>query len=161
VDTPDGVAEVVAGNNQFAWELYQKVTIDPKNQDQNVFFAPYSLTTALAMTYAGSRGDTAKQMAQTLRFTLPQPGLHQACAALNEQIVPAATKPYIQHVIHQAVIDVNEEGSEAAAVTAVVTGLKRINLNLVFQADHPFVFAIIHQKTGSVLFLGRLADPTQ
>jgi serpin B len=375
------VTEVVAGNNQFAWELYQEIAAASENQDRNIFFSPYSLSTALAMTYAGGRGDTAKQMARVLHFTLPQPDLHQAFAALNARIVPAdtgqyqlncanalwgqcdyhfeaefvalvnqyynggmrtvdyvnqpaaavkaindwagrqtaskindilkdddinaltrliltnaiyfkgnwesqfkpeATKPspfttatastvsvplmrqkgefryaeddeaqilelpyvgkdlamlvmlpqgnfaafeagltaerirdwqgrlteqeveviipkfkfaaryylddilplmgmvdafsdikadfsgidgkrdlYIQHVIHQAVVDVNEEGSEAAAVTAVVVGITSVSFAPVFRADHPFIFAIVHQATGSVLFLGRVADPTQ
>jgi serine protease inhibitor len=68
---------------------------------------------------------------------------------------------HIDHVIHQAVIDVNEEGSEAAAATAVVMGIKSMSFDPVFQADHPFIFAIIHQATGLVLFLGRVADPMQ
>ena len=66
---------------------------------------------------------------------------------------------YIKHVIHQAVIDVNEQGSEAAAATAVVMDRKSMSLNPVFRADHPFVFAIVHQPTGSLLFLGRVANP--
>jgi serpin B len=375
------VAGVVAGNNQFAWELYQKVKAAPENRGRNIFFSPYSLRTALAMTYAGSRSNTERQMARTLHFTLPQAGIHRAFSALNQQVIsgnakqyqlncanvlwgqrdyhfetaftklvnqyynggmqtvdyiaqpqaavniinqwverqtaskiknlltrddidsltrliltnaiyfkgnweaqfkPEMTKPapfvtaaaktvnapmmrqkgrfryaedagtqilelpyagkdlamllvlpkdnrdqfeagltttriqgwrgrlteqkveiiipkfkfatryyldqllpklgmsdafsetkadfsgitgkrdlHIDHVIHQAVIDVNEEGSEAAAATAVVMGIKSMSFNPVFQADHPFIFAIIHQPTGSVLFLGRVADPTQ
>jgi serpin B len=379
--TAANVAGVVAGNNQFAWELYQKVKAVPENQGRNIFFSPYSLRMALAMTYAGSRSNTERQMAQTLHLTLPQAGLHQAFAALNQQMTPPDTKLYqlncanalwgqrnyhfetdfttlvnqyynggmrtvdyvaqpqaavntinqwvkrqtaskikdlltrddidsltrliltnaiyfkgnwesqfkpemtkpasfvtaaapkvtapmmrqkgkfryaedagtqilelpyagrdlamllvlpkgnlnqfeadltaeriqswrgqlkeqkvevkipkfkfatryyldqllpqlgmsdafsdtkadfsgitgkrdlhIDHVIHQAVIDVNEEGSEAAAATAVVMGIKSMSFDPVFQADHPFIFAIIHQATGLVLFLGRVADPTQ
>jgi hypothetical protein len=58
------MAGVVAGNNQFAWELYQKIKADPENKDKNIFFSPYSISTALIMTYAGSRGNTAKWMAK-------------------------------------------------------------------------------------------------
>jgi serpin B len=68
---------------------------------------------------------------------------------------------YIKHVIHQAMIDVNEQGSEAAAATAVVMDAKSLSFNPIFQADHPFMFAIIHQATGSLLFMGRVTDPSR
>lgn len=66
---------------------------------------------------------------------------------------------YITSVIHKAVIDVNEEGSEAAAATAVVMGLKSVMYKPEFKADRPFVFMIRHNATGSILFLGRVVKP--
>lgn len=68
---------------------------------------------------------------------------------------------YITHVLHKAFIEVNEEGTEAAAATAVVMGTKSIRLDLpeVFMADRPFVFLIRDVRTGSILFVGRMADP--
>ena len=67
---------------------------------------------------------------------------------------------FISAVIHKAFVDVNEEGSEAAAATAVAIGLKCMPLPLpVFRADHPFIFLIRHNPSGSILFLGRLVDP--
>jgi serpin B len=68
---------------------------------------------------------------------------------------------HIASVVHKAFIDVNEEGTEAAAATAVIistpTGLPRPPA--VFRADHPFLFLIRDKQTGSVLFLGRLLQP--
>jgi serpin B len=68
---------------------------------------------------------------------------------------------YITHVLHKAFIEVNEEGTEAAAATAVVMGTKSIQLDLpeAFVADRPFVFLIRDLRTGSILFMGRMADP--
>ncbi len=68
---------------------------------------------------------------------------------------------YISSVIHQAMIDVNEEGSEAAAATAVVMGTKSAqnHLKQKFRADRPFLFMIVHNSTGSVLFIGRVSSP--
>jgi serpin B len=67
---------------------------------------------------------------------------------------------YISVVIHQASVDVNEEGTEAAAATAVVMKLKALPLPPpVFRADHPFVFLIRENQTGSILFIGRMANP--
>jgi serpin B len=66
----------------------------------------------------------------------------------------------ISEVVHQAFLEVNEEGSEAAAATAVVMRLTALpSRSLVFRADHPFIFLIRHQPTGTILFLGRLSVP--
>jgi serpin B len=55
---------VVGGNNEFALKLYERL----RSQEGNLFFSPYSISTALAMTYAGARGQTASQMADVLCF---------------------------------------------------------------------------------------------
>jgi serine protease inhibitor len=68
---------------------------------------------------------------------------------------------FISAVIHKAYVDVNEEGTEAAAATGV--GMKLTSVAPpppVFKADHPFVFLIRNNHTDSILFLGRLANPT-
>jgi len=66
----------------------------------------------------------------------------------------------ISAVIHQAYIDVNEEGTEAAAATGVVMATSTIQETPVFIADHPFVFVIQHKPTGQILFIGKVMDPT-
>ena len=66
------------GNNAFAADLYGRL----RTQSGNLFFSPESISTALAMTYAGARGDTASQMATTLHFTLPPDRLHAAMGSL-------------------------------------------------------------------------------
>jgi serpin B len=68
---------------------------------------------------------------------------------------------HISEVIHQAMIDVNEEGSEAAASTAVVMSKKALRMPMkeTFRADHPFIFTIVHNGTGSILFMGRVTNP--
>jgi serpin B len=69
---------------------------------------------------------------------------------------------YIGAVIHQAVIAVDEKGTEAAAATAVLMKAGGMpSQPAVFRADHPFVFLIRDRETNSVLFMGRLADPTK
>jgi len=78
---PAEVARLVAGNSAFAFDLYQYLR--QQQPTGNLFFSPYSLSAALAMTYAGARGDTQSQMAQALHFTLGQDGLHPAFNALD------------------------------------------------------------------------------
>ena len=69
---------------------------------------------------------------------------------------------FISAVIHKAFVDVNEEGTEAAAATAVVMGraaAARPEPIVSFRADHPFVFLIRDIRTESILFLGRVTSP--
>ncbi len=74
-------AALVAGNNQFAWNIYQHLSSDAK-PTENVLVSPFSISAALAMTYAGARGQTAQQMAAVLGFTLPDDRLHPAFGEL-------------------------------------------------------------------------------
>jgi serpin B len=70
---------------------------------------------------------------------------------------------YVGAVIHKAFVDVNEEGTEAAASTAVVMedGATAMEPRTgEFHADHPFLFLIRDNGTGGILFLGRVSDPT-
>jgi serine protease inhibitor len=66
---------------------------------------------------------------------------------------------YISEVKHKSVVEVNEEGTEAAAVTSVRASTTSVNLEGTITFDRPFFFAIRDDKTGAVLFMGTLADP--
>ncbi len=72
--------ELVAGNTAFALDMYAHL----RTHDGNLFFSPYSISTALAMTYAGARGETEEQMAQVLHLTLEHEDIHPAFAYLDE-----------------------------------------------------------------------------
>ena len=82
--------EIAKGNTEFALQLYAKLANEKKNE--NLFFSPYSISTALAMTYGGARGNTEKQMAEVLHFNLPQGQLHPAFANLEKQLTEGAKK---------------------------------------------------------------------
>lgn len=68
---------------------------------------------------------------------------------------------YIQNVIHQAFVQVDEKGTEAAAATSITIGFKSAMPSNVFTADHPFIFIIQEKETGNILFMGRMTDPTK
>jgi len=65
---------LVQGNTDFALDMYHKIS----QTSGNIFFSPYSISTALAMTYVGARRTTEEQMVKALHFTLAQSQLHSA-----------------------------------------------------------------------------------
>ena len=73
--------ELVRGNSAFAFDLYAALA----SEEGNLFFSPYSISLALAMTYAGARGETERQMAEALHF-LPQDLHHAAFNALDLEL---------------------------------------------------------------------------
>ncbi len=74
----DGIKNLVDGNNAFALDMYNSL----RSEKGNLILSPYSISLALAMTYAGARGETEAQMAQTLHFA-PQNELHPSFNALD------------------------------------------------------------------------------
>lgn len=93
------IAELVSGNNAFAADLYHALR---QPASGNLFYSPYSISTALAMTYAGARGETERQMANTLHYTLPQARLHPAFNALDTGLVSCGKQETFQLCIANA-----------------------------------------------------------
>jgi len=73
---------LAAGNGAFAFDLYQEL----KAEGDNLFYSPYSISAALAMTYAGARGQTGREMADALNFDLTQDQLHPAFNWLGQEL---------------------------------------------------------------------------
>jgi len=73
---------LVDGNNAFALDVYQTLSAE----EGNLILSPFSMSLALAMTYAGARGETESQMAETLHFDMPQEQLHPAFNALDQDL---------------------------------------------------------------------------
>ena len=80
---------LVRGNNAFALDLYRVLS----NGEGNLFYSPFSISQALAMTLAGARGETERQMANTLHYKLPQSGLHPSFNALDQELASRGTGP--------------------------------------------------------------------
>ena len=68
---------------------------------------------------------------------------------------------YIDSIIHKAFVEIDENGTEAAAATAINIALKAIVPRNVFKADHPFIFIIQDKETENILFIGKVVDPTK
>ncbi len=95
-----------------------------------------------------------------MKKTLIEMGMPSAFGGADFSGMNGTKTLFISNVIHQAFVGVNEEGTEAAAATAVVMK-EAISEKTVFNADHPFIFMIQERETGNVLFMGRVFDPTQ
>jgi serpin B len=80
-------ASVVESSNRFAVDLYARLAPRPGN----LFFSPFSASTALAMTHAGARGVTAEEMARVLHFSLEPGSLHPAYGALTGTVSTSRT----------------------------------------------------------------------
>ncbi len=78
--TDDELRQLIEGNTDFALRLYRSLV----DENSNLIFSPYSISTALAMTYAGADGDTETQMAEALGFRLRQDMLHRAFNAQQQ-----------------------------------------------------------------------------
>jgi len=78
------IQEQVLGNNEFAMDLYQELC--GSLQSDNIFFSPYSISSALGMAYAGARGQTAADMAEALHFRFPVEVLNRAFYSLTEEL---------------------------------------------------------------------------
>jgi len=89
MDAPDPMAALVAGNNTFALDLYGRLRAGEGNR----FISPFSISTALAMTYAGAQDETARQIAKALQFTLPASQLHPAFHKLITELSGRNTGP--------------------------------------------------------------------
>ena len=70
------------GNNAFALDLYRALS----DGEGNLFYSPFSVSQALAMTFAGARGETERQMASVLHYRLPQSRLHPSFNALDQEL---------------------------------------------------------------------------
>lgn len=99
----------------------------------------------------------------SLTETLAKMGMPDAFSGAADFSGITGTKDlFISNVLHKAFVEVNEEGTEAAAATAVIAPTAAMpEPPLVFRADRPFVFLIKDTKTGSILFIGRIANPIQ
>jgi serpin B len=86
-------SSLLSANNKFAFNLYNQLTQQSQQKNQNLFFSPYSVEQAIAMAYAGARGQTEKEMANVLGADQPQDKYHLE----NKRISETIKNPYYPH----------------------------------------------------------------
>jgi len=110
-DEKSDTKAIVEGNNKFAIDLYANL----REQQGNLFFSPYSISTALAMTYAGAKGQTESQMAKVLHF--PTPPNEATTTLTNEQ------KMQFHSAFGKIVKDLNARGEKGRYELTVANAL--------------------------------------
>ena len=104
----------------------------------------------------------SRSVFQKLGMTLPFDGGRSDFSGLTGQ-PPKLAPTYIDQIVHKAVIEVSEESTEAAAATAIgvrVTSVAPKPVEpLPFRVDRPFLYYLVDDTTGAVLFQGRIVDP--
>ena len=115
------------------------------------------------MTWGADLGGPLRELGMPLAFT----PLQADFSGINGHEPPDDDSLFISSVLHEAFLEVNERGTEAAAATAAMMfasaayrGFKPRPIP-VFRADHPFLFAIRDRRSGVILFLGRIVDPSR
>jgi serpin B len=140
----DGLADL---EKRLSADNLQKWSQDLKPRPVKVSLPKFKLASQFGLS------DTLAAMGMTLAFS----------AQADFSKMSSEQRLAISAVIHKAFVDVNEEGTEAAAATAVAMRAMALAPMLEepveFRADHPFVFFIRDNRTQSILFLGRLVKP--
>lgn len=93
MEITDDIRAVANGGNEFATDLYARLRSD---KSTNQFFSPYSISTAIAMTYAGAEGPTQAQIAKVLHFPVPEAKLHSAFNTLGNLLAFSDKTPGFQ-----------------------------------------------------------------
>lgn len=142
---PDEIAGLSALEARLTTDNLSRWQAALRQQDVRIYLPRFQLTLRFQLA------DVLEAMGMALAFT-PRKADFSGMSSEQELFLSA--------VIHKAFVDVNEEGTEAAAATAVgMRVASAMRQPTVFRADHPFVFLIRDNRTGSILFLGRLVNP--
>ena len=141
-DDKDGLGNLEAG---LTADHLMKLRLNPHGRNDVVVALPRFI-----LEESASLGETLSNM-----------GVSEAFIDVRADFskMDGTRKLFLSEVIHKAFIEVNEEGSEAAAATAVVMMYNCIPQVLEFRADHPFLFAIRCNRTKSFLFMGKMENP--
>ena len=130
----------------FDYKYYQDIIAALQSQEVRLSLPKFQTT------YKSNLGTTLSRMGMPLAFS----------ANADFSGMTGKQDLCISEVIHQAFINVDEKGTEAAAATAVImkaTAIRMPNEPKIFNADHPFIFLIKDNTTGSILFMGKIMNP--
>lgn len=138
---------LVEGNNEFALNLYGRL----RESEGNIFFSPYSVSTAMAMTYLGARGDTAKQMSSVLRLPADQAEATAHFAGLNKSLNGDGETRHYQLNVANALWGDKSAGFLVSFLRAAQdgygAGLQELDFQNDLEGSRRFINNWIEQKT--------------
>ena len=163
----DKVSMFVLLPNQGGGQPFRRPTNSPAKKktltDLEKILSPAKLSGWIGKVRRTKINTWFPKFKMTSEFSLSQQlqalGMKKAFGDADFSGMDGTKKLYIAAVLHKAFVEVNEEGTEAAAATAVVIRTRSARRYPSFRADHPFLFLIRDKATGSILFLGRYAEP--
>ncbi|MDX9852974.1 MAG: serpin family protein [Tenuifilaceae bacterium] len=126
-------------------QKYQAITSELYSDEVSLMLPKFKSEASLTLS------NTLKEMGMPIAFT----------DAADFTGISNRNDLKITDVFHKAFIEVSEEGTEAAAATAVVVGVKSMPMTRTFKANRPFIYIIRDTKTGTPLFIGRLMNPNR
>ncbi|KAF3622261.1 Serpin-ZX [Capsicum annuum] len=135
--------------------LIDKISSSPGFLNQHVPFRKVEMGKLLIPKFKTTFGFEASKVLKGIGVSSPF-----SSGGLTEMVdSPLAGRLFVSQIFHKSFIEVNEEGTEAAAVTASVIQPMSIEEEIDFVADHPFLFLIRDDSTGVVLFIGSVLNP--
>jgi serpin B len=138
------------------WSLAKMLSTEPRFIENHIPTAKVQVGQLKLPKFKISFGFEASDLLKGLGLQLP----FSTEADLSEMVdSPVAQKLYISSVRHKSFVEVNEEGTEAAAATATEVALRSQHPKMDFVADHPFIFLIREDINGVVLFMGHVVNP--
>ncbi|MBA0836975.1 hypothetical protein Goarm_009162 [Gossypium armourianum] len=140
--------------------LVEKVSSESGFLERHLPYQPVEVGEFRIPRFKISFGLKASEVLKRLGLVLPFSGE----GGLTEMVdSPQGRDLYVSNIFHKSFIEVNEEGTEAAAATSAVIALRslRIPQTIDFVADHPFLFLIRENATGVVLFIGHVLNPLE
>lgn len=139
------------------WSLAEKLSSEPEFLEKHIPTQKVAVGQFKLPKFKISFGLEASDLLKGLGLQLP----FSAEADLSEMVdSPVGQSLYVSSIFHKSFVEVNEEGTEAAAASAAVIALRSLPIGpMDFVADHPFLFLIREDMTGVVLFIGHVLNP--
>ncbi|CAN6282246.1 unnamed protein product [Urochloa humidicola] len=139
------------------WSLAEKLRSEPELLNKHIPMEKIPVGQIKVPKFKISYGFEASELLKGLGLKQP----FSSEADLSEFFDPPMQGLFVSSIFHKSVVEVNEEGTEAAAATAIVCRVTSVGYRMTtdFIADHPFIFLIREDKTGVVLFVGHVVNP--
>ncbi|ADN35779.1 proteinase inhibitor I4 serpin [Methanolacinia petrolearia DSM 11571] len=140
--------DLKAAEDALSADNFEEIENSIKSKQVKVYFPKFKLET--------------EYLLRDILIDIGMPAAFSGSA--NFSGMDGTTNLFISNVVHKAFVEVNEEGTEAAAATAVVmaSGMSPEKEPIpVFRADHSFIFMIQDDETGNILFIGRISNPAE
>ena len=147
-DQVDGLSEL---EKQLSYEGLARWVGSLTTREVEVYLPRFEISAQFSLS------EVLKRMGLQTAFVAPRPSDPETADFTR---MTKERELFLEEVFHKAFVQVNEEGTEAAAASGITIGVTSLSVDQpVFRADHPFLFVIRDRPTDSILFMGRVVNP--